>query len=440
MQCNNNRITHFYKKILDNPIGYRIINGSFWSLSGSLLSKSVVFASTIFVAHILGQYEYGEYSMIRSTIFLFLTVSALGAGAATTKYIAENRTKDINVAYKTYLITTCFSVIFSIVTSLLIILFADNIATSQLHNPQLSLSVKLGAILLFFCGVNGTQAGALSGFENFKSIALNSFYSSICELIAILLGAYYYGVVGASVGSGIGYIVLTILNHISISRHFKQVIIDKSPQFCFRDLKIILNFGIPSAFCNLIVALALWYVRTYLIECTNYGEVAIYNAADQVRSFILFIPVAISQIILPMLTNLNSNKENKSYRKVLNINIIMQCSIAGVIALFVMVFSRFILGLWGSEFERPIILILLAASTIFSAFANVVGLAIASQGKMWVGFMFNLLWSIFIIVFSIYFINAGYGATGIAIAMLISYVIHSILQYIYLQLILRKIK
>ena len=118
----------------------------------------------------------------------------------------------------------------------------------------------------------------------------------------------------------------------------------------------------------------------------------------------------------------------------------MQCSIAGVIALFVMVFSRFILGLWGSEFERPIILILLAASTIFSAFANVVGLAIASQGKMWVGFMFNLLWSIFIIVFSIYFINAGYGATGIAIAMLISYVIHSILQYIYLQLILRKIK
>jgi O-antigen/teichoic acid export membrane protein len=73
------------------------------------------------------------------------------------------------------------------------------------------------------------------------------------------------------------------------------------------------------------------------------------------------------------------------------------------------------------------VLILMTFSTVLISINNVIGQAIAGKGKMWVGFFLNFIWGIILLSLTQFFINAGYGAIGLAYSMLISYFCHTIL-------------
>ena len=76
---------------------------------------------------------------------------------------------------------------------------------------------------------------------------------------------------------------------------------------------------------------------------------------------------------------------------------------------------------------------LLAASTVFSSIANVIEMAICSKDKMWENFVLNLMWAIVLIAFSQFYIDKG--ATGIALAVLISYAIKCVVFSLYIHYI-----
>lgn len=364
---------------------------------------------------------------------MFIALASLGVGSVTTKYISQYRSSDIQKAYNIYLISTVFSILFGFFTSVLVYFAAKWIATTQLNAPYLTDSIRYGALLLFFCTINGAQTGSLIGFESFKEIAINSFSASIIELIAVCLLAYYWGVNGALIGSAISYVFLSIVNNRIIKKTFGHSVKTNINLIRKEDLNTIWAFGVPAALCNLLIIFALWSSRTYLVRETNFGEIAIYNAADQIKTFILFIPIALSSLVLPILTNVKHTGSREQYNKVLNYNIAVNVGISSVVAIIVIIFANKILNLWGKSFDDSKPLIILAISAIFSAFATVVGQSIASQGKMWAGFICNLIWAAIVIIFSRFFIGIGMGATGLALSILIAYILHSIYQYVYLK-------
>ena len=82
-------------------------------------------------------------------------------------------------------------------------------------------------------------------------------------------------------------------------------------------------------------------------------------------------------------------------------------------------------------------LIILAISTIFNSIATVVGLSISSRAKMWTGATFNFLWALMVVGFSYWFISINLGAVGVALSIFVAYVIHSMLQLIYVSRVSR---
>ena len=52
---------------------------------------------------------------------------------------------------------------------------------------------------------------------------------------------------------------------------------------------------------------------------------------------------------------------------------------------------------------------------------------------MWLGFLFNIVWGIVLVVSAYYLIEKGYGSVGVALSILLAYVIHSFIQIIYLK-------
>ena len=109
-----------------------------------------------------------------------------------------------------------------------------------------------------------------------------------------------------------------------------------------------------------------------------------------------------------------------------------------MIALIVALLSPYIMPLYGQTFTDLMPLTLLAVSTIFSAVSNVIEMSIYSRDKMWTSFGLNLVWAALLIGFSHLFLQQGMGASGLALAVLLAYLLKTIYIGIYMMLLLKK--
>lgn len=426
-------------KLSSSDIAQRMASGAFWNVLGMSVSKCLVLFGGIFCARILGKYDFGAFGMVRTTINMFLVFGGTGLGLTATKYISEYKASQINNVYNIYRLTNYFALLFGLVISLLVFLFAEFLAINMLNSEDLVIPIQVSSVILFVTSLNLAQNGTLAGLENFKAIAINTFIGGVFEVFMMLIGAYFYGIIGAVLGYGFGYVVILSCNHISIKKSFKRLGIQKTNDFNLRaGFKILLSFTLPATLSSIVVAPIIWIIRTMLIRENGFGDGAIFEAAEQWRIIALFVPGAVSQIVLPILSSLVNVDECK-FKKVLNINIALNASISLFFAIIICLFSSIIMGLYGDGFTDPIPLILLSFSTIFTAVGNVIGLSISSRAKMWVGFALNSLWGVMVIIFTYLFLSNEMGVRGLSLAILLSYILHACFQYIYVRLLLNKI-
>lgn len=430
------RIKELLNNIKASDIGSRIASGAFWSFTGTAAAKFLVLVSSIICAHILTKQEYGEFGMVRSTISMFVVFGTAGLGLTATKFISEYKEKHKERIASIYLLTNGFAIITGLIVTVLVLVLAPYLADNTLNAPHLVSSIRVGAILLFITIINGAQGGTLAGVEDFKAIAINTLIGSVAESAFMLLGAYYMGVLGAVLGYGVGFIALYVANYISIRKDLNKIgvrVVISS--FNKKDLSLLYKFSLPAALCSIVVSPTIWIVKTFLAKESGFGELAIFEAADQWKIMILFIPTAVSQVVLPILSSIIGVDKSKFW-KVLNINLYLNAGIALVMAIVISCLSPFIMQLYGKAYVSDYwVLIILAVSTIFSSMANVIGLAISSRSKMWTGFLFNCLWALMVIGFARLFTNMEMGARGLALSFTISYAIHTVLQLIYLKYI-----
>lgn len=420
-------------KITSSDVAKRLIKGSFWSFTGTALGKLIVLLSGVICARILGKAAYGEFGMVRSTINMFVVVGFAGLGLTASKYISEYKAHQKERIGSIYLLTNGFAYLTGILVTLLVLFLAPFLAVNTLHAPNLITPIRIGAILLFVTVLDGAQNGTLSGFEDFKSIAINTFLGSVAESLLMILGGFLYGVTGAILGYGMGYIVLFVGNQFAIRRNFKQYgIAVNRTSFNQKDLRLLYTFSLPAMLSSLMITPIYWIVRSLLVRANGFSELAAYEAADQWKVIILFIPSAVSQVVLPILSSMVKT-ETKNFWKILNINMLLNGGIALCFSLLICLFSSPIMKMYGNDYSDPWPLIILALSTVLTAISGVIGLSISSRAKMWTGFGFNFLWGLMVVAFSFLFLKQGLGATGVALAILCSYAVHATLQLTYLK-------
>lgn len=425
-------IIHIRDRVLNSDIGHRIVAGAFWSFTGTALAKGIVLAASVLCAHILSKEGYGQFGMIRSTINMFVVFGAAGMGVTATKYISEYRKNFSERIASIYMLTNGFALCMGIVITSLVVMAAPFVADRFLHSPDLTSSIRIGGILLFVSILNGAQNGTLLGFEDFRGLAVNTFFGSLAESVCMLLGATWMGVEGAIMGYGMGYVVLYAMNNVAIHKNLQKHGIQVNRHLFQRsDLKLIYSFSLPAAVSSLLTAPTYWAIKAILVNQTDFRELATYEAAEQWRSIILFIPSAVSQIVLPILSSIANESANRFWI-VLKINLALNAGVALIISMVVGLFSQFVMSLYGSEYVNgSCVLSVLAASTVFSTSAAVIGLSLTSKAKTWIGMLFNAFWALMMISFSSLLIPK-YGALGISLSILYSYIVHTLLQLIYL--------
>lgn len=431
--CSPSAIHPFFRRIEASPLGLRMTSGALWSIGGAVISRGLMLIASIFVARMLGREVYGEYGMIRTTVSMFLVFAGFGLGMTATKHVAEYRITDPERAGRIMAISGLFAVGTGTLVAVGLYIFASWVATHTINATHLVGELRIGAFILLLNAVNGAQSGALAGFEAFRSIAKVNLWTGLASFPLLICGAYWGGLRGAVWALGANMIISWLLNHLALRREAARFKVPFTSVGCFSEWPILWRFSLPAALGGVMVSPVVWASNAMLVnQPGGYGQMGLFDAANQWRMAILFIPGVVGQIVLPMLANLNAPDDQIRYKKVLKYNALINAGVSLVVALPVSLLATVIMKSYGPGFEEgALALILLSISTIFVAWNNVVGQAIASKGMMWVGFFFNLMWATTFLIFSYYFIHNGYGVTGLALATLIAYLAHSVWQTVY---------
>lgn len=431
-------LNNLKKRLKSSDVLYRMSKGAFWSIFGTASAKLFVLISGILCAHILGKDNYGELGLIRSTINMFVVFGSVGLGVTATKYVSEYIKKNKEIVSKTCSVTTIFAFFTASIVCSIIYFIAPIIVDGIDTGANVTYEIRLGTLILFATILNGAINGILVGLEDFKNIARNTFISSIIESVLILVGSYYYGVIGAILGYGLGIFALFVANFFTVLSLFNKLDI---PLFFSNlnktDFKVLYKFSLPAAVSSFLVTPVFWVTRTMLIKYNGLGELGIYEAADQWKVIILFLPAALSQIVLPILSSKFGENNRSDFSKALKYNLILNGSITFTFATVISILSPWLIKLYGDGFSNYTPIIWLSISTIFSSLASVVGMAIISRGKVWIGLCFNILWAIMFTSFTYVSLIYGFGVNGLAFSLSLSYALHTGIQLIYLHRVLK---
>lgn len=416
-----------------------VLSSSAWVLLSSVLSRGLLLLATIIVAKFIDKNVYGEFGILRSTVNMFVVFGAMGLGMTSTKFIAQYKDVDADKTSNILSMSNTFSFLFSLLISVVIIIFSKNIA-AYINAPHLQSSIQLCSVIILFSSLNGVQNGILSGFEKFKIMSVNNIIAATISTVMQILGAFWFGLNGVIIGFGLNFLMLFCLNWVSIRKliygRFKIEYFSKN---VFKEIRILWEFSLPAVLSSLMVGPVIWLTNSFLVNAHNgYEEMANFDVANQWRTTILFIPSVLSQVLFPLFSK-RANQAN-AFSRLVNISIAINFLAALIIVLILTPLSGFILQYYGNDYlnGQPTFIIMLV-TTILVAVNNVVGQVIASKNRVWVGLFANLIWALILIGCSFYFINVqNMGAKGLAYAYLVSYICHSVVQYMLYKLILTR--
>lgn len=408
-------------------------------MAGSLVSQGLMLFASILVARILGKTEYGELGIIRSTVNMFTVFAGFGLGLTATKYVSEFYKKDKIRTGKIIGLSTLFAGSTGALIATILLIFAPVIAIKTINAPQLVNEIRLSAIMLFFSSLNGAQTGVLAGYESFKTIAKVNFIAGISALPIQIGFTLIFGLSGSVVGFGLNFLLLWILNIIAVRKESQNAGVIINYKGAWSEWPILYKFSLPALLSGILVTPVIWACNAMLVNQPHgYEEMALYDAANQWRNIVLFIPAAISQIALPLLSGSADN--HNVFNRILKLNITVNIIISTIIAVCISLLASLIMNIYGNGFiEGRFVLIIMVFSTVLVSINYVLGQAIAGKGRMWYGFILNFIWGVILISLAHFFLKLGYGAKGLAYSLLISYFCLTVLQVIFTTRYLSKI-
>lgn len=429
-----------FDKITNSPIGLRLARGFFWSIVGTILSRGLMFIASILIARILGKTGYGEFGIIQSTVGMFGVFAGFGLGLTATKHVAQYKNNEPDRAGRIIGLSWFTAIATSGIIALCLIIFSRWLAINTINAPHLASTLRIGALILIFSAFNGTQTGALSGFEAFKTIAHVNLFVGLISFPVLVAGAYWGGLTGAIWALVINLFISWLLNHIALRKEAKRYRITINFKNCFQELPILWGFSLPAVLSSSMVGPVYWLCNALLVnQPGGYGEMGIYHAANQWYVALSILPGLLGHVLLPILSERFGQNDVKQSIKTLGVAIKTNAILVIPLALVASLASPYIMSLYGEEFRSGwLTLIVILWTTGLITMQAPVGQVIAASGKMWIGFLMNLGWAIVFISGTLFFVDRG--SIGLAIARATAYVFHTIWGFGFVYFFMNKIK
>jgi len=322
----SNRMEYLRHCILSSPLFKwlgkfvpveRFFSGVFWTSIGNVVSSLASLSSSLLLARILGALYYGQFSVIQSTLSVFMVLAGPSMGFLATKYIAEHRYLNPRRAAAILMLSNILAFALSAVMAVALLLLSPYIADHLMRTPELRPELYLSATILLFTGVNGAQLGVLLGFEAFREVATINIFKGFFTFLLVALGGYYAGIRGAISGlSAVSMLVCAFSNHYVTNIRTKHNLPRISKADLLSEMELLFSFALPNWLFSMVTSIAnLWtYIMVSRIP-QGYVQMGIFNAANQFFLMLNFLPMIIWQVSLPMLSGVAGKKDFVKLRR-----------------------------------------------------------------------------------------------------------------------------
>jgi O-antigen/teichoic acid export membrane protein len=199
------------------------------------------------------------------------------------------------------------------------------------------------------------------------------------------------------------------------------------------NMPILWHFSLPALLSAVMVAPVMWLANAILVnQPGGYGELGLFNAANQWRTAMMFLPAVLLRVALPLMASSVDPRRGDDFGKTLVLTQSLTVAIVLPAGALLMFLSGLIMGLYGNEFAHGApVLIGVACTIMITCIGNAAGAAIEARGKMWRGLLLNLSWAVVLIV--IVGLSARtWGAQALAFGSATAYLVMSVWGFLYI--------
>lgn len=380
----------------------KFASDSLWAVFGNGFGNALLLLAGIIIARFLGRDLYGEYGMVKSTMFVIAGFATFGLGWSSTRFIAQYEKENNHLLHSVGIASLAISIFTSTILCLLLFFFSHKLA-DYLDQPQLYFPFRILGIIIVIRAVSTVTTSLLAGFKSFKESGVNNILSGIAMLALSIPLTYYFSLTGALLSLLISQAIFCCTNlwtWLKIDRKLEKQITKNLS-------KEILLFSFPVALQELSYSLCNWGVAIAITKYASLGEMGIYSATAQWNSVVLFIPGLLFNVFLSYMSS--SKSDVRIMKKSLLINFLT----AVIPFLLILIFSDYIVKMYGESFNSmKIVLNIMVFSTIFNTLSNSYVSELLAQGRNWTLFLLRLFkdFSIFLLILLDVRINNGTNA------------------------------
>ena len=286
---------------------------------GAILSYVSIVVSTLiqllytpFLIRMLGQSEYGLYSLINSVIG-YLTVLDLGFGNAivvyTAKYRAQKKYDEEKKLHGMFFIIFCIIGLMVGLIGIILYFNVDNLFGKTMSTIELEKAKIMMLILSFNLVISfvfNIYSSILNAYEKFVYQKLISILNTILKPI-IMIPLLFLGYKSIAM-----VIVITIVNLIVMISNYI---------YCKNKLNISIEYsGFDKAIFTTIFAYSIWIFLGTIVDKINWSvdhfvlgavsgtiAVSVYSVAGQINTLFVNLSSAISSVLLPKMSKMVAN-------------------------------------------------------------------------------------------------------------------------------------
>ena len=396
-------------------------------ITGMLLGYFLIYI----ISNRIGAEGVGHYNLFVRIITVISTVVCLGLNITSLRYIGQfNNYKDkykIKILYG-HILKLILPI--SIGVGFLIYFNANFIILLLDKSDEEIIYLKMVGVLLPFFALNKVNIEFIRGF---KKLQLSEFIRSVSRnlIIILLLLCFYIDTIQVIVILNLfafGVLINWILSSSSIFLRIKKIEDENKSSFKIRELvKTSFPIMINSISTVLLISMPIFFLYYY----SSQKNVGLFTVAFQITMLISLVMVIINTMLAPKLSELFWKEKYKDLQKLVSQASMIMFWAALILCFCIIIFSDFILGIFGNEFlESKLVLWVLAISQLINAASGSVQILMNMTGEQKKLRSFNLL-IVLLSIISYIIVIPKFGLIGCAFVFGAGLISKNILSAIY---------
>ena len=389
-----------------------------WNIVRWGVSQGATFAVNIASARALGRETFGAFGILQTSLQTFTQVASFSTASTATKYVAEFRATDPRRAGRIARLCQALVSASGLVVAAGVIALSGPIAARALGVPGLQAHVAVLGIAAFFTVAGLFHGGVLAGLNRFDRLAAVSLVAAPAFVVAGAASAFRFGLPGA-VGALAGNAVLVWwLTRSAAVRELDRLGMRAGLSESLEERGIISHFALPGALTGLTAMPAIWIASAVLVRQPHgLGEMALFAAASNFRSIVLFIPGVLSGTAIPALNDAKGRGDVAAFRGIFRSTLGVTVGVTGASALAISLGAPLLLPIYGADFGKgALALAILMGSTVLDGASGIMMGAFQSTARMWTFLFAVVLPRDLTLVTAATLLAPAWGAAGLAAA------------------------